>query len=346
MTWRVPPRWLRRIILAPAVVLLAVVLVPADLVLVVLVAGVLAWVIPGRFRAPRVLWLGGFYILWEAVILVIAFVLWIASGFGWAIRRPAFERAHYALERRALQVLFWQVRWTLRLQIDVDDADVDQFYAEQPVIVAARHAGPGDSFILVHTLLDSFARAPRIVLKDTLQWDPAIDVMLNRLPSQFVTPRANRDDEAPGLSGAVGELARGLGPRSALVIFPEGGKFTPRRRMARIDALRRAGRPVLAAAAEQMRNVMAPHAGGIVAATAEAPDAKVVFIAHTGLDRLVTVRDIWRELPVDKRIIMKGWAVEPAEIPVVFEQQEAWLFHWWQRVDQWISSCEASLGPE
>jgi 1-acyl-sn-glycerol-3-phosphate acyltransferase len=345
MTWRPPPRWLRRLVLAPAVVLLAVLLLPTDLLLIVLVAGVMTWLTPGRFRTPRLLWLASFYILWEAAVLIAAFALWVASGFGREIRSPAFEQRHYDLERRALQVLFWQARWTLRLQIDVDDTDVGRRFAQRPVIVAARHAGPGDSFILVHTLLDSYGRAPRIVLKDTLQWDPVIDVMLNRLPSQFVTPRSRRDADAAGHSAAVGELARGLGRRSALVIFPEGGNFTPRRRLARIEALRRAGRPVLADAAEQMRNVMAPHAGGILAAMVQAPDAAVVFVAHTGLDRLVTVRDIWRELPLDKRIVMKGWAVEPADVPAAFAHQEAWLFDWWRRVDGWISANDVTPSP-
>ena len=337
MTWRLPPRWLRRILIAPAVVLLAVLLLPADVVLVVLVGGVLTWLAPGRLRSPRVLWMASFYVLWDAALLVAAFVLWVASGFGVAIRRPAFEQTHYALARRALQVLFWQVQWTLRLQIDVVDADLGRTFEGRPIVVASRHAGPGDSFILVHALLDGFARAPRIVLKDTLQWDPAIDVMLNRLPAQFVTPRDSRRAGAPGVSGAVGRLARGLGQRSALVIFPEGGKVTPHRRLARIEALRRAGRRHLAEAAEQMHHVMAPHAGGILSALAQAPHAGVVFVAHTGLEKLVTVRDVWRELPMDKRIVMKGWSVEPAEIPDGSDQQEGWLFDWWLRVDRWIS---------
>lgn len=338
MRWRLPPRWLRRLTLAPAVVALALVLIPSSVLLVVLVGGVLTWLTPGRFRTPRVLWMASFYVLWDAALVVSAFALWIASGFGLAIRRPAFERAHYALARRALQILFWQVSWTLRLEIDVVDAELVGTFAGRPIVVASRHAGPGDSFILVHAVLDRFERAPRIVLKDTLQWDPAIDVMLNRLPAQFVTPRGSRRAGAPGLSGAVGQLAEGLEPGAALVIFPEGGNFTPRRRLARIEALRSAGRGDLAAAAERMQNVMAPHAGGIMSALEHAPDAGIVFVAHTGLDRLVTVRDIWRELPMDKRIVMKGWSAEPAQIPAPFDEQEAWLFDWWLRVDEWISA--------
>ena len=41
---------------------------------------------------------------------------------------------------------------------------------------------------MVHALINWYAREPRIVLKDTLQWDPAIDVVLNRLPNRFIRP--------------------------------------------------------------------------------------------------------------------------------------------------------------
>ena len=60
--------------------------------------------------------------------------------------------------------------------------------------MVSRHAGPGDSFILIHALVNWFDREPRIVLKATLQWDPAVDVLLNRLPNRFIAPgpRARR----------------------------------------------------------------------------------------------------------------------------------------------------------
>jgi 1-acyl-sn-glycerol-3-phosphate acyltransferase len=340
MSWRLPPRWVRRVVLAPAIVVLAVVLVPTSLLLVVFLLGALTWLVPGRLRVPRMLWMASFYILWDAAVLVAAFGLWVASGFGWFVQRPAFRSAHYRLADRMLTVLFWQVRWTLRLDIEVVDADLGVVLTGTPIVVASRHAGPGDSFILVHALLSWFDRNPRIVLKDTLQWDPAIDVLLNRLPAQFVTPRGSRRAGAAGGADAVGRLATDLGPRDALLIFPEGGNVTPRRRLARIEALRSAGRHRLAADAEQMRNVMAPHSGGILSALDEAPQAGVVFVAHTGLDRLVTVADVWRELPMDKRIVMKGWSVPADEVPRERVAQEEWLFASWLRIDEWITEHE------
>ena len=61
-----------------------------------------------------------------------------------------------------------------------------------PLLVFCRHAGPGDSFTLIYALMHWYDREPRVVLKDTLAWDPAIDVLLNRLPSRFISPQPRR----------------------------------------------------------------------------------------------------------------------------------------------------------
>ena len=43
---------------------------------------------------------------------------------------------------------------------------------DRPLLVLCRHAGPGDSLLLVRTLVTVAALRPRIVLKDALQLDP------------------------------------------------------------------------------------------------------------------------------------------------------------------------------
>jgi hypothetical protein len=92
----------------------------------------------------------------------------------------------------------------------------------------------------------------------------------------------------------------------------------------------------MAARAEAMTHVLAPRPGGFLAALDAAPDADVVLVAHTGLDHLLTVRDVWRELPMDKRIVMRWWQVPRAEIPEDREARIEWLFGWWERIDDWV----------
>ena len=92
----------------------------------------------------------------------------------------------------------------------------------------------------------------------------------------------------------------------------------------------------MARRAERMENVLAPRPGGLLAALDAAPEADVVLVAHTGLDHLVTVRDIWRELPMDKQIIMRWWRVPREEIPEGRDARIDWLFSWWEQIDDWV----------
>jgi 1-acyl-sn-glycerol-3-phosphate acyltransferase len=332
---RPPPRWVRRVVLAPAMVALAF-LALTTLPVWLLVAAAASPLVPGWLRPLRLLWISLFYLVLNAAALVVMFGLWLAAGFGWKKRSPPFQRAHYALTGWCLMMLYWQCRWTLRLRITVAGPDPDSVAPGRPELVLCRHAGPGDSFILIHALVNWYQREPRVVLKDTLQWDPAVDVLLNRLPNQFIAPVDRRRGRP--VEETIGQLAAGLDDNDAMVIFPEGGNFTPRRRLAAIHRLRSRGLTRAAQRAEGMRHVMAPQPGGVLAALDAAPSAGVVFVAHTGLERMVTVADVWRELPMDKQLTMRFWSVDPQEVPAGRAERIEWLYDWWRRIDDWIEA--------
>jgi 1-acyl-sn-glycerol-3-phosphate acyltransferase len=215
---------------------------------------------------------------------------------------------------------------------------------DRPVIVLSRHAGPGDSLLLIHHLLSACGRRPRIVMKASLQFDPSLDVLANRLPNAFLRSVGTRGSEQ------VRRLAAGLGPGSALLIFPEGGNWTPLRWHRAIDGLRRGSRPDLAERAEAMRYLLPPHASGVLAAVRACPRADVVFVAHTGLDRMVGVRDVWRGLRCDLQVRARWWRVPAANVPrgASRDTQVAWLYDWWERLDAWIAAenPESPVPPE
>ncbi|MEZ5096174.1 MAG: hypothetical protein R2731_08600 [Nocardioides sp.] len=94
----------------------------------------------------------------------------------------------------------------------------------------------------------------------------------------------------------------------------------------------------MAERAEQMTHVLAPRPGGFLTALDAAPEADVVLVAHTGLDHLRTVGDVWRALPMDKRIVMRWWRVPRAEIPADRDDRIDWLFGWWERIDGWVET--------
>jgi hypothetical protein len=92
----------------------------------------------------------------------------------------------------------------------------------------------------------------------------------------------------------------------------------------------------MAERAEEMINVLAPRPGGVLAALDAAPEADVLLVAHTGLDHVVSLADVWHSLPMDKRLLMGWWRIPREEIPVGREARIEWLFEWWRRVDEWV----------
>jgi 1-acyl-sn-glycerol-3-phosphate acyltransferase len=327
-----PPRWVRRLLFGPAVVAGTLLLV-TTLPIWLIAAAALSRFVPGRLRPLRLLWFVVLQLVLESLILVALFGIWLVSGFGWAIKRPYFERLHYDIVAAYLRIMFREASRVLALSVVIEGPAPDA-YPGTPVLVCCRHAGPGDSFILLHALMNWYAREPRVVLKDTLQWDPMVDVILNRLPSRFISPNPGREGAA--VERQVTSLAADLDSNDAFVIFPEGGNFTPRRRAKAIQRLRRLGLERMARRAQRMRHVIAPRPGGLIAALDASPDSDVLLVAHTGLDHLLTVADLWRELPMDKAIVMRWWRVPRSEIPAGREERIDWLFSWWERVDAWI----------
>ena len=322
----------RRVVLAPAVIVFTVLMLTTVPVWLIL-AALLSPVVPGRLRPLRLLWLAMMHLVLESIMLLELFGLWIASGSGYFIRRPWFERVHYDIAQTYLIIFFREARRVLRLKIVTQGPTPDAFPGE-PLLVVCRHAGPGDSFTLMYALMHWYGREPRVVLRDTLAWDPAVDVILNRVPSRFISPDPKAGTD---LETQVGELARNLDGNDAFVIFPEGGNFSPERRQRAIDKLRRLGLETMARRAENMENVLAPRPGGFLAALDAAPDADIVLVAHTGLDHMLTLADVWRELPMDKQIIMRWWRVPRDEIPDGRDERIDWLFSRWEEIDRWIA---------
>jgi 1-acyl-sn-glycerol-3-phosphate acyltransferase len=325
-----PPRPLRRLVVAPALVVGAVTAAGA-MPLWVPLAAVASRFAPGRWRSLRLLWFAFVYLVYEVLAIGALFGLWIASGFGLTIQRPAMVDAHYAVMGWFLRRVVGAARRTFGLTVVRDD-DLPTALTAGRLLVFARHAGPGDSFLIVDALMANGQRRPRIVLKDSLQWDPAIDILLNRVPSRFVGGPGSSDESV----AAIAELAATMDEHDAFVLFPEGGNFTPRRRTRAIDRLRRIGRADLAARAHAMEHLMPPKPRGALTALAAAPDADVLFVGHVGLEHLSTPADIWRGLHMDQEVVVRLWRIPVAEVPVGDDDRERWLYERWAEMDRWI----------
>ena len=135
-----PRTWVRRTVLAPAVVLITLVVL-ATLPIWLVLAFALSPILPGRLRLLRVLWLGCVALVLESVMLGALLGLWIVAGFGLAVRTPVFQYLHYQLVGWYLRVLYREAARVLRLRVQAEGPNPDE-YLDRPLLVFCRHAGP------------------------------------------------------------------------------------------------------------------------------------------------------------------------------------------------------------
>jgi len=190
-------------------------------------------------------------------------------------------------------------------------------------------------------MLTRYDRSVRVVLKDFLQFDPAIDVLLNRLTCCFLPAATGRGEP---LADRLGDLARSLGPEGVLLLFPEGGNWTPTRRRRTIRHLRGAQKESAARVAELMTHVLPPRPAGVLACLEARPDLKVVLVAHAGLDQIVRIGQAWRMVPMSTPMTVRILPTAPT--PRSGEERSAWLTAEWAVVDEWIDLQRAQESAE
>jgi len=328
-----PPRAARRL-LAPLWLALGALLTLFSPLLALLAA--LAAQLLGRRQPLLLLKFALIYFAREAAVIVACGFLWLLSGFGSQLHTVRFQVLHYRLLRWFLAGLINEALSTLNINVVTEPSGAAEealVRRDRPLLLFSRHAGPGDSLMIVFFLLDRFGRLPRIVMKEALAVDPVIDLVVQRLPNALLD---TSDQDA--CEKLIGGLAETLDDRGVLVLFPEGGNFTESRRRRAIDRLRRDRRHRQARQAEKMEHVLPPKPGGALAALAANPGADVVFAAHAGLGHETFPSELWRKLPSDRTLRMRMWLAPAAERPTDPDEQIEWLFGWWKQIDEWVAN--------
>jgi 1-acyl-sn-glycerol-3-phosphate acyltransferase len=325
----VKPTPARRLLVAPVVLAGELATIVASPVLAV-AAAVLSPLLGGR-RPVRLLAMLLGYMSRHLAGFAACTGLWAAGRMG----GRDLAAAHYGVMR-------WFVGGTAatalrvgraRVEVRGSQAEAVLRAGERPVIVLSLHSGEGDSLLVLDHLLSRYKRRPRVVMHEALRLDPLIALLGDRLPNRFIDPRGG------DIEKEIAAMSRGLGPRDAVLIFPEGGNFSPRRRQASIERLERRGHAEEAAWARAMRHVAAPRPGGALAAIAAAPDADVVFVAHHGFPQ--SMRQAWQTLPDPKVITVAMWLARATDIPADEQARIDWLFEWWRTLDDWVGARPA-----
>jgi len=325
-----PSKLPRRVISWPALhvalVLLVVLAVPALALLATI----------DLLRGRRRLNLTRVYALGLAVVTVEFIAFW--SG---TVVAVITANGRLIAESRWLQINFWlQNRWvagqiaaariTTGLRVEVENIEVAD---EANAIVMARHLSHADALFPALVYAVMAGHELRYMLKEELQWPPAMDLIGNRLPHVWI-------DRAPGpdspLLAVMRRAAEDIDATTVACIFPEGTFFTPERLVRALDRLER-NRPDFARAAAGLRHVLPPRPAGSVTLLDGAPEADVVVMGHIGLESFSSIRDIVGAVPISDPVVIHLWRHRRTEVPEDPDDQAIWLVERWVELDEWVA---------
>lgn len=326
-----PPAAVRRPITVTVWLVMSIVCLTLSPVLLALAA--LASAVTGRPRALIFARLVVAYFALELATLIACGALWLASCGGLLTGTEPFQRLHYRLLRWFVRG--FAARWLALLDIDVAEQEPTEatraLESDRPLLFFSRHAGPGDTILLIDRLLTRFDRFPSVVFKQSIAIDPCVDLIGHRLPHAVLDTSDQKDCEQQ-----IEKVAAELRSRGVLLLFPEGGNFTAERRRRAVRKLWRTGRRLEATDAEHMSHVLPPRPTGALAALRGNPEADVIFGAHSGLGLAAFPREIWHDTPLGRTFNTHMWLSPATERPTEPEAQVAWIYDWWKRLDEWI----------
>jgi 1-acyl-sn-glycerol-3-phosphate acyltransferase len=322
----------RRLISIPRSLLLFV--ATTALLPVLLIGGVavdtIRWAVHRRpWMSLRLIAFGWIFLAAEAWGLARFLGHWVLSGFG--SRREWLVAKAWPVQTWWARTLLTSVRRLFRLTLRVEDA---AWARPGPIIAMFRHASIVDNLLPAVLLTHGQGLRLRWIIKRELLWVPALDVGGTRLPNYFV----DRDSSDPRTEiRRIRALAADLGKDEGVLIYPEGTRFTERRRTRALAALEQRD-PELFARARRLRHLLPPRIGGPLTLLDTGYD--VVMCGHEGLGGFAKIRDIWSGALVGRTINVKFWRFGASEIPPNRRERIAWLFDQWAQVDAWIEATK------
>jgi 1-acyl-sn-glycerol-3-phosphate acyltransferase len=292
-------------------------------------------VLRGRGAALRSAAFVTVYLSCEIIGVAVSGGLWVwKSLFGVGPER--WTDIHFRLEAWWGTTLFRAVVRIFGLRLEVEsDADLGR----GPYLLLLRHASSGDALISAALVSRPYGLRLRYVFKREHLWDPCLDIVGNRVPNVFVDRFS--DDSAREVR-RVQELARDLGPRDGILIYPEGTRFSDAKRRRVLDRFHRKGDAKMLEYARSLRCVLPPRTGGTLGLLDAAPEADVVVCAHTGFEGSTSLAQIWRGALVDQVIRIQFRRIPRAEIPVERDARVVWLLEEWRRVGAWVERHQSS----
>jgi len=329
----------RRIISLPTIFVAFVVFFALSPVL--LVASAIAELVRrDRWALLRSFAMIGVYLVSEVVGILIALGMWFASGGPFGSGSQLRRRWFIVLQRWWTGSLFWGIRRCFSMKVEIEQWP-DQV-GERKLLIMLRHASILDTLLSAALIANPLRMHLLYVFKRELRTDPCLDIAGTLLGCHFVSRDAGEGEREGRILHA---LAENLREREGVIIYPEGTRWTPNKHARVLARIAKSGDEQLVARASALENLLPPRLNGPLALIDGAPDADVLFLGHQGFEGIEKPQDVMKGAIVGKTIRIKAWRIDAADVPRDRDDQIAWLYENWSRMDAWLGGDNSPIEP-
>ena len=272
----------------------------------------------------------------ELVGIAASFVLWIARTLR-TMDHAKYIDLHYRLQAWWANTLAQSAIKLFALNIEYEST---YEFGKRPFVLFVRHVSFADTVLPMVRVAIPHGITLRYVLKRELLWDPCLDIVGQRLPNVFIT----RDPEQGGTDRAlIQSLGEGLDAKKGIIIFPEGTRFSEKKRNRIIERGKQNGRSAISDEAERLTHILPARMGGMAAALDSNNEIDAVFCAHTGLENATQFRDLIDGALYGSRVAVSVWSTNADAIPKTEDGRRDWFIEQWRAVDAFITKEKESV---
>lgn len=276
------------------------------------------------------------YFTCEALGVLASLALWLLGGPWISSKAERYLRWNFALQCWWARILAGGAFRIFSLRLEVDGLED---YRHRPILLFTRHVSTADT--VLPALLISIPQGIllRYVMKRELLADPCLDIVGNRLPNYFVRRGSGRTRQEVQ---AIERLMLDLRPGHGVLMYPEGTRFTPRKRERVLERLEASGDLESLERARSMPLVLPPHLAGSLALLENNTGADAVFCIHTGFESTMSITDLWRGGLTGTRVRVRFWTVPFEKIPKGREALSEWMWEEWSKANEILQEWRES----